>query len=120
MVTLSWWGAAASSAAGWGHGWGMGRSRTICGHQNQRPMRAAMDGVMNDRITRVSNNRPSAMVLPTWPATRRSLTSIDAIVKANTRPADVTTAPVPAIDRMMPVLMPAWISSLNRETSSRL
>ena len=29
-----------------------------------------------------------------------------AIVKANTRPADVTTAPVPAIDRMYPVLRP--------------
>jgi len=32
----------------------------------------------------------------------------------------VTTEPLPAMDRMMPVLMPAWISSLNRDTSSRL
>ena len=39
---------------------------------------------------------------------------------ANTMPADVTTPPVPAMDRMMPVFKPAWISSLNRETSSRL
>ena len=42
------------------------------------------------------------------------------MVNANTRPAEVTTEPVPAIDRMMPVLSPAWISSLNRDTSSRL
>ena len=75
---------------------------------------------MNERTTRVSNNRPSAIVLPTWPATIRSLTIIEAIVKANTRPAEVTTAPVPAIERMMPVLIPAWISSLNRDTSRRL
>ena len=75
---------------------------------------------MNERITRVSNSRPSAMVLPTWPATRRSLTSIEAMVKAKTRPAEVTTAPVPAIERMIPVLMPAWISSLNLDTSSKL
>ena len=46
--------------------------------------------------------------------------AIAAMVAANTRPADVTTPPVPAIDRMMPVLRPAWISSLNRDTSSRL
>jgi hypothetical protein len=59
-------------------------------------------------------------VEPNWPNTVRSLPSIAAIVKANTKPADVTTAPVPAIDRMYPVLSPAWISSLNRETSSRL
>ena len=44
----------------------------------------------------------------------------DAMVNANTSPAAVTTDPLPAIDRMMPVLMPAWISSLNRETSSRM
>ena len=46
--------------------------------------------------------------------------ALDAIVAANTRPAAVTTAPEPAIARMMPVLRPAWISSLNRETNSRL
>ena len=42
------------------------------------------------------------------------------MVNAKTRPAEVTTAPVPPIDRMMPVLMPAPISSLKRDTSSRL
>ena len=30
----------------------------------------------------------------------------DAMVKANTSPAAVTTEPLPAMDRMMPVLMP--------------
>lgn len=33
------------------------------------------------------------------------------MVKANTSPAEVTTAPLPAMDRMMPVFKPAWISS---------
>ena len=33
------------------------------------------------------------MVVPTCPTTRRSLTTIDIIVKANTRPAEVTTEP---------------------------
>ncbi len=75
---------------------------------------------MNDRTIRVSNNRPSAMVVPSWPMMRSSLNANDAIVKANTRPADVTTDPVPAIARMMPVFKPPWISSLNRDTSSRL
>ena len=42
------------------------------------------------------------------------------MVNANTRPAEVTTEPLPAIDRMIPVLSPAWISSLNRATSNRL
>ena len=83
-------------------------------------MSAAIDGVMNDRMISVSNRRPIPIVLPTCPATTRLLTIIDIIVNANTRPADVTTAPVPAIDRMMPVLMPAWISSLNLDTSNRL
>lgn len=50
----------------------------------------------------------------------RSLAAIDIIVKANTRPAAVTTDPVPPIERMIPVLIPAPISSWNRETSSRL
>ena len=44
----------------------------------------------------------------------------DAIVAENTRPAAVTTRPVPAMDRMMPVFRPACISSLNRETKSKL
>ncbi|COW15324.1 Uncharacterised protein [Mycobacterium tuberculosis] len=42
------------------------------------------------------------------------------MVKANTSPAAVTTDPLPPIARMMPVLIPAWISSLSRATSSRL
>ena len=48
------------------------------------------------------------------------LTDMDIMVKANTRPAEVTTEPVPTMARMMPVFNPAWISSLTRETSSRL
>ena len=28
-----------------------------------------MDGVMNERTIRVSNNRPRAMVVPIWPST---------------------------------------------------
>jgi hypothetical protein len=32
-----------------------GRGRTLIGHQNQRPSRAAMEGVMNERTTNVSN-----------------------------------------------------------------
>ena len=60
------------------------------------------------------------MVVPTWAITFRSLNANDAIVAANTSPADVTTDPVPAIARMMPVFSPPWISSLNRDTNSRL
>ena len=59
---------------------------TRCGHQNQRPNSAAMDGVMNDRITSVSNNRPIAMVVPTWAMTRRSLTAMVAMVKRTPDP----------------------------------
>src|SRR3954452_2052619 len=109
-----------ASCRGDGHGTGLGRIRTICGHQNHGPIIAAIDGVMNDRITSVSKSRPSPIVVPTCPATTRSLTIIVIMVNANTRPADVTTAPVPAIDRMMPVLIPAWISSLNLDTNNRL
>ena len=35
------------------------------------------------------------------------LTAIVIIVKANTKPAEVTTDPVPPIDRMIPVFSPA-------------
>src|SRR6185312_6951043 len=97
-----------------------GRRRTRCGHQNQRPSSTAIDGVRNERTTSVSNNRPMPMVVPTCPRIRKSLNTNDDIVAANTRPADVTTPPVPAIARMIPVFRPAPISSLNRETSSRL
>ena len=105
---------------GVGHGEGFGRVRTFWGHQNHRPSSAAIDGVMNDRTIRVSNNRPMPIVEPICGHHVRSLNIIAAMVNANTRPADVTTAPVPAIERMMPVFIPAWISSLNRDTSSRL
>ena len=47
------------------------------------------------------------MVVPTWPITRSGLIANVAMVAAKTRPAEVTTAPVPAIDRMMPVRIPA-------------
>nr|CRL68065.1 hypothetical protein CPGR_00004 [Mycolicibacter nonchromogenicus] len=60
------------------------------------------------------------IVVPSWPITLRSLTIIDAMVKANTRPAAVTTRPVAPTARMMPVLSPAWISSRKRETTSKL
>ena len=51
---------------------------------------------------------------------RRSLTTSEAMVKANTRPAVVTTLPVPPIARMMPVFNPPGISSFSRDTNSRL
>ena len=69
-----------------GHGEGTGRDRTRCGHQNHLPSSAAMDGVMNDRTTSVSNSSPSPIVVPTWPMTVSSLTAMDIIVNANTRP----------------------------------
>ncbi len=75
---------------------------------------------MNDRTIRVSNSSPSAIVRADLRHDFRSLNTNDAIVAANTRPADVTTDPVPAIARMMPVFSPRWSSSLNRDTSSRL
>lgn len=61
------------------------------------------------------------MVMPPWPTFRRSPEIIEPIVKAKTSPpAAVTTVPVLPMDRMMPVLMPAPISSMNRDTNSRL
>ncbi|SHV00266.1 Uncharacterised protein [Mycobacteroides abscessus subsp. abscessus] len=42
------------------------------------------------------------------------------MVKPKMRPAVVTTLPVPTMERMMPVLIPARSSSLNRATSNRL
>ena len=47
------------------------------------------------------------MVVPIWPRTTRSLKMNEDMVAANTRPAAVTTPPVPAMARMMPVLRPA-------------
>ncbi len=48
-----------------------------------------------------------AIVEPICATTVRLLPSIAAMVAANTRPAEVTTLPVPAIERMMPVFSPA-------------
>ncbi len=55
-----------------------------------------MDGVMNARTIKVSNNRPRPMVVPTWPSTIKSLNANEDMVAANTIPAAVTTPPVPA------------------------
>ncbi len=41
----------------------------------------------------------------------KSLAAMDIMVNANTRPAAVTTPPVLPMDRMIPVLSPAPISS---------
>ena len=98
----------------------VGRVETFSGHQNHRPSRAAIEGVMRERTMRVSKRRPRPMVVPPWPMLRRSLETMAAMVKANTRPAAVTTLPVLPMERMMPVLMPEPISSLKRETRSRL
>ena len=97
-----------------------GRGRTRTGHQNHRPSNAAIDGVMNARTTSVSKSRPRANVVPIWPRIRRSAKTNDAMVAAKTSPADVTTDPLPAMARTMPVLRPAWISSLKRAINSRL
>ena len=75
---------------------------------------------MNERTMRVSKSRPSAIVVPICPRTIKSLKTNDAMVKANTRPAAVTTEPLPAMARMIPVLIPAGTSSFIREISSRL
>ncbi|SIN51177.1 Uncharacterised protein [Mycobacteroides abscessus subsp. abscessus] len=69
---------------------------------------------------RVSKSRPNAIVVPTCPMMRRSLTTMTAMVKAKTSPAEVTTLPVPPIERMMPVFRPPCSSSLSRETNNRL
>jgi hypothetical protein len=75
---------------------------------------------MSDRTISVSKRSPIPTVVPNWPIIRKSLKTKEDMVNANTRPAEVTTAPVPPMARMIPVLMPAPISSLNRETSNRL
>ena len=76
--------------AGVDHFAGTGRVRTTCGHQNQRPISAAIDGVMNDRTISVSNSSPSAMVLPTCAITVRSPNTNDTIVA---RTPDRPTSP---------------------------
>ncbi|CPU34471.1 Uncharacterised protein [Mycobacteroides abscessus] len=51
------------------------------------------------------------MVLPACPIELKSLATMDIMVNAKTSPADVTTPPVPPMERMMPVFKPAPISS---------
>ena len=50
---------------GFGHGMGLGRFRTRCGHQNHLPISAAIDGVMNGANDQCIDNRPRPMVVPT-------------------------------------------------------
>jgi hypothetical protein len=50
---------------------------------------------MKARITNVSNNRPNPVVVPIWATTTMALAAIDIMVNANTRPAAVTTDPLP-------------------------
>ncbi len=97
-----------------------GRDRTFNGHQNHGPRMAAIDGVISERTISVSSSSPIPMVIPPWPTLSRSPEIMAPIVNANTSPAAVTTVPVLPIERMIPVLIPAPISSLNRDTSSRL
>jgi hypothetical protein len=54
-----------STGSAFGQGRGTGHGRARCGHQNQRPSRAASDGVMSDRTTSVSKSSPRPMVVPT-------------------------------------------------------
>ncbi len=63
-------------------------------------MRAAMDGVANDRTISMSNSKPRPDLVPTFNLPAGSLTAMDAMVTANTSPALVTTLPVPPIDRI--------------------
>jgi hypothetical protein len=44
-------------------------------------------------LSACSNSSPIMMVVPAWRIVRRSLVIIDPMVKANTRPAVVTTRP---------------------------
>ena len=53
---------------------------------------AAIDGVISERTISVSSNKPMPMVMPPWPTLSRSPEIIEPMVKANTRPAAVTTA----------------------------
>jgi hypothetical protein len=53
-----------------------------------------------------------AIVEPIWVGTVSWLKTIPAMVAAKTRPADVTTPPVPTIERMMPVFNPVASSTV--------
>jgi hypothetical protein len=57
---------------------------------------------MKARITNVSNNRPNPVVVPIWAITTMALAAIDIMVNANTRPAAVTTDPLPPVARVFP------------------
>lgn len=50
-----------------------------------------------------------AIVEPSWASTVSLLNVIAAMVAAKAKPAEVTTPPVPATERLMPVFKPAWI-----------
>ena len=75
---------------------------------------------MNARTICVSNNKPNVIVVSIWPSTQQ-------VAEIERRHGDCElqarcghhTEPMPAMDRLMPVLIPAWISSLNREMSNR-
>ncbi|SKZ53788.1 Uncharacterised protein [Mycobacteroides abscessus subsp. abscessus] len=90
------------------------------GHQNHRPMRAAIAGVMNARMMKVSKSRPRQMADPDCPIAMRSLVIIEPMVNANTRPAWVATLPDPPTPRRIAVFRPPCSSSLNLDTRSRL
>ncbi|SHR96837.1 Uncharacterised protein [Mycobacteroides abscessus subsp. abscessus] len=64
--------------------------------------------------------KPSPIVEPICATFTRLEPIIANCVIANTSPAVVTTPPVPAIDRMTPVRIPALISSLKRDATKRL
>ncbi len=53
----------------------------------------------------MSNTRPNPIVVPIWATTTMALAAIDIMVNANTRPAAVTTDPLPPMARMIPVLI---------------
>ena len=102
-----------AAASGWpGEAEPAAATRTTC-------RSAAIDGVMKARTIRVSKSRPRPIVVPICPRIWRSLKMNAAIVAANKpgRGHDGTRA---AIARMMPVLIPASSSSLNREINSKL
>ena len=65
------------------------------------------------------NSRPMPIVMPPWADVEQVAGNHRAQKREHQSPA-VTTVPKAPIDRMIPVLIPAPISSLNRDTSSRV
>ena len=90
------------------------------GHQNHLPSNAATDGRRNVRTMNVSSKspipmkRPDACVFPPLALSKAN------IVSPKTIPAVVTTVPVLANDRIIPMRSPARDSSFMREVSRRL